>query len=281
MPLRGVGRTLSLRGLMNSPGPAVVQRLRRLRVVLVDPGEPGNVGSSARAMANMGLRRLVLVPRRVGAERLLGGEARRLACGGAEILEGARAARDLPTALEGTSFAVAATARPRARLPVRGLEDLPGVLLPLLARGEEAALVFGPEDRGLSNQELDLCQSVVTVPTDPEHSSLNLAQAVLVFCYEIGRAVRRDAAPAGPGPSDPAPAEEREAMYRQMEEVLLRIGYLNPVAPHHILGDLRRVVDRARPTSREISLLRGIWSQMDWAVGDPRPSEGRGGREEE
>lgn len=248
------------------PGP-----LERVRIVLVDPSEPGNVGAAARVLLNMGMRRLLLVPRRVDAAVLLGEDARRLAGRAAGLLERAEVLPDLPAALAGTVYSVAATARPRVRPEMRRVEGVAEEVLPRLAGGGEAALVFGPEDRGLTNRECDLCPCVATIPTDPLHPSLNLAQAVLLFCWEIRRGLGPETPPAAQRPArTPAPAEEREAMVRQMEEVLLEIGYLDPAAPHHILGDLRRLLDRAEPTSREVSLLRGVWSQVAWAAGRAR-----------
>lgn len=239
--------------------------MKRLRVVLVRPKEPGNVGSAARAMMNFGIGDMAIVPGETPARALLGGDAARLAGKAEGILRAARVALDVPTALEGMTCALGATARTRARIPALSVEELPAVASPLLAAGEGVALVFGPEDKGLSNEDLNHCQKVFTIPASPEHPSLNLAQAVLVFCYVASRSARRGLSIGAGPPSDPAPSEEREAMYDQMRRVLLDIGYLDPQAPEHIEGELRRLLDRARPTSREITLLRGIWSQVAWA----------------
>jgi len=237
----------------------------RLRFVLVGPREPGNVGAACRALKNMGLRRLAIVPGEVPAERLLSGEAVWLAKGAEDVLAAARIAPDLDAALEGAGFAVATTARQRDRIPHRSLEEvLP--LLEGLPEETEVAFLFGREDRGLTNEEVDRCQAVVTIPTAPEHTSLNLAQAVLLVAYELTRPLRRL---PGPAASPLASAEERETLFRQMEELLVEVGYLNPQNPRHILAELRRLFERALLTRRDVTLLRGLWSQIGWAARRP------------
>lgn len=238
----------------------------KIRIVLVDPAEPGNVGSTARAMRNMGFSELWLVPDRSSFEKLRTGQARKLASGADRILDEARCASSLADALAGTSFAVATTARPRARMSVHDVHQLPEVLMPLHQAGEGIALVFGREDKGLSNEELNLCQACVNIPTAAEHYSLNLAQAVLLVLFTLSRDFSPLERPNSRLEDPPAPAEERETMYQQMRAILLEIGYLNEKAPQHIEGELRQLIDRARPTSREVTLLRGIWSQVEWAA---------------
>jgi TrmH family RNA methyltransferase len=234
----------------------------RFRFVLVGPKEPGNVGASARALKNMGLRRLVVVPESTPAERLLGEGARRMARGAEDLLASAEIAPDLDRALEGCGLAVATTARLRDRIRHRSLPELLEVL-DGLSRETQVAFLFGREDHGLSNPEVDRCQAVVTVPTSPEHPSLNLAQTVLLVAYELTRPARR--LPAGEA-DPPASAEDRAALFAQMEELLLEVGYLNPQNPRHIQSELRRLLERARLTDRDVALLRGMWSQLGWAA---------------
>jgi TrmH family RNA methyltransferase len=124
-------------------------------------------------------------------------------------------------------------------------------------------LVFGPESSGLRNDELDLCHLIVHVPTDPAQPSLNLAQAVLLVVYEI----RLSAGSVEPTPCAPLASQAQvEAALRELREGLVGIGYLNPQNPDAILTELRRMLARARPSPREVDLLRGLARQARWAA---------------
>jgi tRNA C32,U32 (ribose-2'-O)-methylase TrmJ len=124
------------------------------------------------------------------------------------------------------------------------------------------SLVFGPESTGLTREELRLCHVVVRIPSDAGHSSLNLAQAVLVLAYEV----RLAAVPApAAGLGDRAPAGDLEECLGALQDGLLAIGYLNPEDPGRILGEMRSLLARAGATRRELSLLRGMARQMGWA----------------
>ena len=115
----------------------------------------------------------------------------------------------------------------------------------------------------MTNAELDLCHLVVTVPTAPEHPSLNLAQAVLLICYEL-RGGSGAGNSEGPAQGLPATSEELEELYQHARTVLLRVGFLDPQNPDRILRVLRRLLGRVGPDSREVAILRGILRQMDW-----------------
>ncbi len=234
-------------------------------IILVEPSLAVNVGAVARAMKNMGFARLRLV-QPGGTSKHLSDPARRMSAGSEEILEQAQVFPALDEALADIHLAAGCTARRgQGRTPLltpRGLSEYVSRLGPETRLG----LVFGREDRGLTNAELDLCNLVVTVPTAREHTSLNLAQAVLLVCYElrIGATAR---APRMRGRGRPATSEEMEGLYRHAREVLLRIGFLDRQNPDRILRVLRRILGRAVPNSREISILRGILRQMDWYAG--------------
>jgi len=226
-------------------------------VVLVRPSRAANVAAACRAMKNMGLRRLRLV----GPSGLARPEARALAYGAWDVLEGATTAADLREAVGDCALVAGTSGRPdgRAWTPRRFAADAGP-----LARGGLAALVFGPEASGLTNSELDLCDLRVHIPTDPAHPSLNLAQAVLLLAYEI----RLSHAPPAAGPPAPrATAGEVEQAIAELREGLLGIGYLNPDNPDAILAELRALLVRAAPSPREVSLLRGVARQVRWAAG--------------
>ncbi len=228
-------------------------------IVLVEPLHPGNIGAAARAMKNMGFRRLRLV----NPTDPFCSEARRMASGALDILESAEVFRSLPEALADLHVTAGLTARAgKGRIRVLDPQNL---VRHLRSYPSEARLgiVFGREDRGLSNEELDLCNLLVTIPTAPEHPSLNVAQAVLLVCYEFLKETA-DGTPAHARKTLPAPSEELEALYRHGREVLLRIGFLHESNPDRILRVLRRIFGRIGLESREVSILRGILRQMDW-----------------
>lgn len=234
--------------------------LKKILIILVEPSLPANIGAVARAMKNMGFCLLRLVSPADHLSR----EARRMASGSEEILEEAQVFASLGEALADLHLTVGCTAR-RGKGRIR-VVDPGGLATDLQPYRPETRLgiVFGREDRGLENQELDLCNLLLTIPTAPEHPSLNLAQAVLVVCYELLKATP----PAQEAPSLrsrlPATSEELEALYQHAREVLLRIGFLHTSNPDRILRVLRRVFGKTGLDSREVQILRGILRQMDW-----------------
>ncbi|MHB8835885.1 MAG: RNA methyltransferase, partial [Candidatus Methylomirabilia bacterium] len=237
--------------------------LENIAIVLVEPREPGNIGAAARAMANMGLARLVLV--RPPDHRVP--EAFRMALAARPILESAVVVDELAEALAGFGFVAGTTRRPgagrRGRVTPRQLASE----LPAVSAANDVAILFGREDSGLTNAELQYCQRLVTIPSSEGFGSLNLAQSVLTIAYEIFL-VDAASGSGGPGPSARrAPAAELEGLYAQMERVLLSIGYLDPANPAHMMRVFRRLLGRSGPDAREVKALRGIFRQVDWYVG--------------
>jgi tRNA/rRNA methyltransferase len=237
--------------------------LSRVAIVLVDPQEPGNVGAAARAMANMGLSRLILV-RPVGH---LDSSARRMAIGGRKILEEAEVRSSLGEALEGFTFVVGTTRREGSVRsgkvsPRAAAEEIAG-----LSSSNDLAILFGREDRGLTNREIERCQRIVTVPTAAGKASLNLAQAVLVMAYELFLNLDEKAALLLPSPEGKlAPHPKLEQMYEHMESALLRIGYLQEDNPRRMMRRFRRIFGRAGLNAGEVQALRGVFHQMEWYV---------------
>jgi tRNA/rRNA methyltransferase len=250
--------------------------LAHVRIVLVAPAGPLNVGSVARVMANMGLRRLVLVNPQCDP---LDEAARQMAVHAADILTQAQVVTTLPEALVGCRRAIATTARPRT---LDAPLELPEVALPWVLGDErgDAAIVFGPEDRGLSNEELNYAQRFVGIPSHPAYPSLNLAQAVAVCTYELRRAAQGRSSSAAasplPGAGVSASMDQMEGFYQQLEGLLLKIGYLYPHTAGSRMEKFRRFFYRAAPTEQELAMLRGILSQMGWALGNA-PTEAPSG----
>jgi TrmH family RNA methyltransferase len=225
---------------------------------MVRAARPPNVAAACRAMKNMGLHELRLVEPPDGLARP---EVRALAFGAWDVLDGARLAPTLAEAVADATLVVGTSARPStdAWTPRRLAAEAAA-----RAGAGRIALVFGPEATGLRNDELALCHLRVVIPTDPGQPSLNLAQAVLVLAYELFVA-SREAAPAAA--SARATVGEIEAGLASLRDALVAIGYLNPDNPDAVLSELRRLVARAAPSPREVSLLRGLARQILWAAG--------------
>lgn len=226
------------------------------------PARAANVAAACRAMKNMGIVRLRLVDPPVA---LAEHEARALAYGAWDVLDGAARAATLAEAVAASTLVVGTSARPADVTPwsARALAEEAEAA----TRGGILSVVFGPESSGLTRDELARCHRLLRIPTDPAHPSLNLAQAVLVVAYELrlaslGPTPGREGEPAA---ETTAPAGEQEAALRELEQALLAVGYLDRQSPGRVLAELRRLLARARPTRREIALLRGVARQVAWA----------------
>jgi tRNA/rRNA methyltransferase len=240
--------------------------LHNIRIVLVEPAGPLNVGSVARVMKNMGLRHLVLVNPHCDP---LGAEARQMAVHAADILETAQQVATLPLALEGCFRAIATTARPRDVAPTVPLEP-PRQSLPWLL-DLPSALIFGPEDRGLSNAELNYAQRFVSIPSSAEYESLNLAQAVAVCCYELYQSVQEPyvaplRSPVMQDDLDLAPLDAVDQYVEHLEKVLLNVGYLHPHTVASRMQKFRQMALRSQLSQPELAMLRGILRQVEWAA---------------
>ena len=234
--------------------------LSDIRVVLVQPSHPGNIGASARAMKNMGLSRLYLVRPKVFPSA----EATAMASGADDVLAAATVCDTLEQALHGCGFVVGASARTR-RLPWPALDPRECAQRVVEERERtQVALVFGREKSGLTNDELERCHYLVTIPGNPEYRSLNLAAAVQIIAYEVFTAARE------PGPDDaahaaepPATADDMEQFYAHLQRVLIETGFLDPDNPRHLIRRLRRLFNRARPDKNEVNILRGILTSVE------------------
>jgi tRNA/rRNA methyltransferase len=277
-----------------------LRSLASIRIVLVAPAGPLNIGSVARVMKNFGLSQLVLVAPQCDP---LGEEALQMAVHAKDVLQAARRVNTIPEAVVGCSRAIATTARQRGfNAPL----ELPQAALPALLNGElngDTALLFGPEDRGLSNEELSYAQQFIKIPTDPGYSALNLAQAVAICCYELHRATQptdrlsEQGQGSGQGPIsqqneltpllnsplsgkqsesnvlNQAQLDELEGYYQHLERVLLQVEYLYPHTAASRMRQFRQLLPRAAPTSREVALLRGMLRQVEWALSDSKKDE--------
>lgn len=237
--------------------PAIKANLDNITLVLKGPKFPGNVGSAARCAMNMGINKMIVV----GNRNLEDEAVRQMATHVAkEIVEGIRHCDTLDEALAEFSWVVGTTARHGsgrgpAVFPRRMAEIVAG-----LSQKNEVALLFGPEDRGLTNDDLSFCQTVVTIPT-AGFKSLNLSHAVMVICYELLLAkMEKEEKP----PPKLASTKELEGMYAQLKQTLMDIGFLLPDNPDYWMMHIRRLFSRTTLQTREVKILRGICRQIEW-----------------
>jgi TrmH family RNA methyltransferase len=247
-----------------------------IRIVLTRISHPGNIGSAARAMKTMGLGRLCLV----APDRFPATEATVMAAGAQDVLDRVQVFPDVSSAVADCGLVVGTTARAR-HLPWRIVEPREAAgEIALAAATSEVAVLFGAERTGLTNDELELCQRLMTIPTGSSYGSLNVAMAVQVVAYEILLATRATA-DAGERRGIPlASAVEMERFYAHLEQVLDEIDFHDRTGEGHLMARLRRFFNRAVPDQNEVNILRGILTSVQGKrrrAGDPHPA--RGGRD--
>ena len=236
--------------------------LENIRVVLSATSHPGNIGAAARAMKTMGLTRLYLVNPKV----FPAAEATARASGADDVLVNAVVCSDIGEALSGCHLVIGASARSRTiPCPVINPAESAGKAFYESEQGE-VAMLFGCERSGLSNAEIDRCQYLVQIPSNPEYGSLNLASAVQIICYEILVAHERTGRCEAGLDYVPASADELERFYGHLEQALIELEFLDPANPRHLMRRLRRLYGRARPDDNEVNILRGMLSAAQQAV---------------
>ncbi len=225
-----------------------------IRIVLCQTSHPGNIGSTARAMKTMGLSRLYLVR----PKHFPDGEAKSLAVNAADLLDTAVVTQTLEEALADCQFVIGVSGKQRSRSQQVITVREAAAEVKNIAAHQEVALVFGTEMSGLSNEEADRCHMLATIPANPEYTSLNLAQAVQIMCYELRMAITTGELHYQKKPAELASQQDLERFYEHMREVLEQIGYINPRAPKKLFERLRRLYGRTRLEKEEVNLLRGI-----------------------
>ncbi len=240
--------------------------LDAITIVLVEPQGPLNVGAVCRVMMNFGAHRLRLV-NPCDTYRSL--DARRMALSAESILSAAQVFPSLQKALADCHLVFGTTRRFGKYRNACLLPDESASRALSQPSNHRVALVFGREDRGLHTSELDLCQFFVTIPTDDAYPSMNLSHAVALLLYEIRKhALRRTGAPVEEQPA--APGKDVEHMFQHMRRTLTDVEYLDHQNPDHILRSFRRLFGRAGLTDREVRILQGLWSRIDWIEGQRR-----------
>lgn len=239
-----------------------------LRIVLVGTTHPGNIGAAARAMKTMGLVSLSLVRPKI----FPAADATARAAGADDILEGAAVHDSLFDAVRDCALVFGTTARDRSiAWPARQPWVAAAEAIDCAGDGNAAAFVFGRESAGLSNEELDLCNRMITIPCNPGFSSLNLAAAVQVICYELRRAMPAEAGQAADNRDyQPVTMEEMALFYEHLERCLVELDYLDPDKPRRLMRRMRRLFNRAGLDRNEYNILRGVLAAVQ--------EQSRGGR---
>ncbi len=246
--------------------------IKQVKIVLVEPAGERNIGSIARVMRNMGLDRLTIVNPRCDYKSE---DATIMAVHAVQVLNNAQICDSIPEALQGCHKAIATTARPRG-IPTK--LETPRQAIPWLINDNDnddsnltSALIFGPEDRGLSNQELSHAQRFICIPSNPDYPSLNLAQAVGVCAYELYQhflslETQAENEKEKENTEPLATIDQLERYYTHLESVLLQIEYVYPHTASNRMEKLRRIINRTNLSAQELAMLRGILRQTEWGL---------------
>jgi tRNA/rRNA methyltransferase len=231
--------------------------LSNLRIILVHPRGSGNIGSVARAMKNVDAGELAIV----GKARTRSFWARAMAVHGREILADAKCYETLRDAIADSTLVVGTTCRAGLyRSHSQTPKEVAPTVVDALEKGK-VALIFGPEDHGLSNKDLEHCQLLVTIPMHPDYPSLNVAQAAVISLYEFYVA---SLTPMNDSTVKRADAEQVERLFDIMRNSLLKIGFLDSENPEHMLLAFRRIFGRAGLEEKDVRILTGMFRQIEW-----------------
>ncbi len=231
--------------------------LDNISIVMARPRYPENIGAAARAMCNMGIKKLIVVaPESYDIEKV-----RKLATHAAsEVVDNIEIFENVREALSPYNYVVGTTARLGGERRTISSPSVVAENLVAISRKNRVAVLFGPEDRGLLNDDIRLCHEIVNIPTS-DFSSLNVSQAVLIICYELFLSGLKEKPKFAPRL---ATRHELDGMYDQLKEILVRINYINPENPDYWMNKLRHFFTRLELQAREVSIIRGICRQIDW-----------------
>lgn len=237
-----------------------------IQFVLDHPSHPGNIGGVARAIKTMGFGHLALV----NPKRFPSVEATQRASGAADVLHEARLADSLAEAISDSTLVIGTSSRERSlKIPVLTPREAAEAVASEVANERQVSFIFGAENNGLSNDDLVRCHFHVMIPANPVYCSLNLASAVQLIAYELrcrliepqqgtGKSSLASAGLPKVDIDEPCTQDEMEQFYQHLESVLVKIGFLNPNNPRHLMARLKRLYNRAQPDQTEIKILRGV-----------------------
>jgi TrmH family RNA methyltransferase len=242
---------------------------KNVKIVLVGTTHPGNIGATARAMKTMGLDQMDLVKPKIYPDA----DATARASGADDILAAARVHQNFPEAISDCHFVFGTSTRSRSipwplYTPAKAAEQT----WDLIVEGARVAIVFGRESSGLANEELELCNAMIKIPTNPEFSSLNIASAVQIISYEI-RKKMLESEPQLEQESAKTPqasVEQIQQLYDHLQQCLTDIGYFDPEKPRRLMRRLKRVINRSQIDANEYNIVRGILSAIQEAAANSK-----------
>ena len=242
-----------------------MQALDRVRIVLVEPSHPGNIGAAARALKTMGLSRLAVV----NPKRFPDPQAEWRAAGALDVLDAAHICDSVDDAIADCHWVIGTSTRNR-RIPWPLLSP-EQVAAQVLAEGErDIAILFGSEASGLTNEELQKCHCHLQIPASPAYSSLNLAMAVPVVCYELFKHAAGEVSAIPEWDRPPATMAQVEELLAHLEAVLVSSAFLDPTNPGQTMTRLRRLFTRVRPDTTEVQMLRGVLAHLQKRNSGPK-----------
>lgn len=233
------------------------QIIKNIHIVLVATTHPGNIGASARAMKTMGIEHLALVAPKIYPDA----EVTARAAGADDILMSSTVHESLSDAVINSNLVLATSARDRSiNWPVLSPQQAAAKIIDAARQGAKVALVFGPENSGLSNEELELCNAMIRIPANPHYSSLNLASAVQILCYELRKALLNEDEEKQQSGETVALAnnEQMNMLYEHLQAFTTEIGFFDPEKPRLLMRRLKRLFNRAQLDVNEYNILRGI-----------------------
>ena len=225
-----------------------------INIVLVETSHPGNIGSAARAMKNMGLSNLNLI----NPKKFPHGDARALSGNALDLLENAEVHQDIQSAISNSKYVLATSARERSiDWPIVEAREAAIKIKSMVEKGDEISILFGREDRGLTNEELQLANKHLIIPAHPEYPVLNIAMSAQVICYELYQASQND--PVSKWQDFPAyTAEELNNLIKHFEETVAALELVDPENPKQIMTRMERMFRRLYPDQMEGNFLRGF-----------------------
>jgi len=234
-------------------------KLENIKIVMVETTHPGNIGAAARAMKNMCLSQLVLV----NPKCPMGQVAYSRGSGANDILDQRITVETLPQAVADCSVVIGTSARLRSLAWPELSPDTLAQKVVSMGDDEKAAIVFGREHAGLTNEELQHCHYTVTIPTNESFSSLNVASAIQVISYEIYKLFQQPLNEKHEATEPAADSAELEGYFSHLEQVMIATGFLDPANPRQLMKRLRRLYQRTEPSKNEVNILRGILSAVE------------------
>jgi tRNA (cytidine32/uridine32-2'-O)-methyltransferase len=239
--------------------------LKNTKIVLVGTTHPGNIGATARAMKTMGLKQLVLVEPKIFPHA----DATARASGADDILAAAIIHQSFAEAISDCHFVFGTSTRNRSiPWPLHSPSQAADMASNMTEDGSTIAIVFGRESSGLANEELELCNAMIQIPTDPDFSSLNIASAVQIISYEIRKnALEYSSEPEKPSEKTPAATlEQIQQLYDHLQQCLIDIDYFDPDKPRRLMRRLKRIINRSQFDANEYNIARGILSAAQEAA---------------